>query len=220
MRLFLALLVFVLALAAGFGFQREYAVALTVRDTPLRVMEKFGNAAPPVPFSWRGTRNLMLSCHDTQTGFAIRLQPPEAQNAINAHCADTARGILKRTPTASIAHLVVAVSAIHHADTAEFNAALIRAAATAPREGWMVARRHTAANLHFDALDAAGRDVWAADTRVLLEERWGREIVAVTYVSFEARRPEIEQIVETMPNAAQRDFVARVRELTRMQQAF
>jgi hypothetical protein len=214
MRLILAGVAAVVALGAAVGFQREYAVALTMRDTPLRVMEKLSSEAPPKPASWRGIRAVMLGCHSTQSSVALQFQPTALRAAVNAHCADTARAILDRAPTASVAHLVLAMSAAHFADTDALNDQLAKAQATGAREGWLVARRHTLATQNHDALDQGGLDIWSRDTAVLLEERWGREIVAHTFVANVALRPKIEELVALLPNNDQRNFVSLVRQRT------
>lgn len=218
LRLFLTAGLVLATLGAALGFQREYTASLTVRDTPFRVMEKLAEAPPPAPASWRGIRNVMLGCLDAQTGIALRMQPASQRAAVHANCAQTAREILASAPTTSAAHLVLAIAALNTGDDG-FAGHLASAQATAPREGWLVARRHGLGAEFFATLDAPSRDIWRSDTLVLLEERWGQGVVADTFIAQEALRPVIEDLVSTLPNAAQRGFVAEVQSRTRARQA-
>jgi len=219
MRYVLASAAIIIALAAALGFQREYAASLTVRDTEFRVIEKLAEAAPTAPRSWRGIRNVMLACYDTQMSIALQFQPVDRRSAVHANCAGTANSILSSAPTTSAAHLVLAASAAYFEDSG-FSMHLAHAQATAPREGWLVARRHALGAGKYTLLDATGRALWAKDTGVLLEERWGQLVVADTFVAQTDMRQIIEALVETLPNEDQRRFVALVREKTLARQAY
>lgn len=217
MRYVLAVAAVLIAFASALGFSREYAAALTVRDTQFRVMEKLADQAPTAPGSWRGIRNVMLGCYDSQTSFALQFQPTEMRIALNGNCAKTASEILASAPSASVAHLVLAAAAVFFNDTG-FSEHLYHSQATAAREGWLIARRHDLAARNFSLLDDLGQDVWSLDTATLLKEHWGRNIVAETFVALPELRPLIEELVEQLPNADQRSFVGMVREKTAARQ--
>ncbi len=219
MRIFLGVFGVFLALAAAFGFQREYATAMTVRDTSFRVIEKLAADVPPRPISWRGIRAVMLACHEAQTDAALAFQPGAVRDSLMANCAASARMVLAGAPTTSSAQLVLAASA-RHLDQPDMMVERLRLSqVTGPREGWLAARRVNLITPHLEGVTPLGHEIWQRDVALLLEERWGRTIVAEIFARNEALRPAIEDVVALMPNDAQRDFVALVRRAIQAQNA-
>ena len=138
-------------------------------------------------------------------------------NAVVTGCETRARAILARSPTRSIAHLVVAFAAGQEGRLDEAFTALRRSVLTGPQKGWLAAER-----LSFGLTLAARKPAGDSGRTVILEAlaqdvaTLASDATLIGYVAGQfVRFPEFQDwmigLIETQPPEAQRRFLSAVK---------
>jgi hypothetical protein len=224
-RLGIAGLALALALVAGVLGLREYTAFQQLdagQDEVMVGLIQDPDSFVMVPaYSLRTQRAQMLTCMEWQSNsLHARHFPPTRQSLARA-CAARAQQILDKAPTYSAAHVALAYSHWNLGDLPAAKAALDQARATAASPGWLAARRlRLALQIGADADTPADmRDAVLAaavpDLQIASEGGQGIDNVARLYLSFPAMQDWIVTQIEQLDPDTQRQFLNRVRTLSR-----
>jgi hypothetical protein len=151
------------------------------------------------------------ACVEATNGIYGIMQASEDRTAMLTHCRSEADAIAAETPSSAYAHYVGALAAARLGDAEGFNSRILKAQITGPNEQWVAEQRVA---LVEDQFALATPEVLArheADLRLLVVSGRGVGSISRRYVREPAFRERITAIVETMPEAEQAKFVARVR---------
>lgn len=135
----------------------------------------------------------------------------ETRDGIVNNCLATADIIAEQSPTLSIAWFTGAYASILRDDVAGFNDRLQRSQLTAPNEQWIVDMRVDLAENNLAKLDTASLAAHEHDLKLMVLSAVGLRNVARRWISDEAFRGRITDILETMPQDAQQRFVINLR---------
>jgi len=149
------------------------------------------------------------SCLDIPKSLEGLLRPPVERRRLLAVCRDTARSVQAEMPTYALPYLVDAdISAVLGEP---FASALERARQLAPHVHWQVDRRVVLSRAQAAKLDNAGRAGFEQDLEELFGSTEGRRVLAMHFLRWPDMRERLTSIAESAPEAAQRDFLAKVR---------
>ncbi|MFE3838669.1 hypothetical protein [Pseudogemmobacter sonorensis] len=201
---------FLVLVAAGAGFLREYRAAVFLRGSYTETLLDMRQFDPEsAPQTARSLRELLMHCaYVIPRNAALRLNE-SLQQEVSARCAAIARAVLARSPASARARAMALIA------TPQISAGDYRLAqAAAPFEPWPLGTRLLAA----ERLAATGADLPDALTRAIGEDAanglrsiWGRELLAGIWLREESLRDVILAAAETRPPEEQRAFLQILR---------
>lgn len=180
--------------------------------------ERFSALADKVPMpglSIASERLVLDNCVRTISSLYGRLQPSDRKQAVARSCLEAADEITEANLSSSYAWYVAALSAERLGDTVGMAERLAQSQVTGPNEQWIAELRVPLAEDHLAALDSRTRANHERDLRMLVASTRGIFSIARRYVGVASFRERITAIVEAMPEAEQRRFVARVEAASR-----
>lgn len=158
------------------------------------------------------SKHLVLdTCHEALTGVYGRMQPAETRTPVLERCRSGADEIVAGAPSYAFGWYVGARAAAELGDLPGFNRRLLRSQVTGPTEQWVAELRAALVEDNYAGADDAVRVRHDDDLRLLVISARGIDSIARRYVDDPAFRERITAIVETLPEADQARFVARVR---------
>ncbi len=175
--------------------------------------ERFASLAgkPPQPgLSIASERLVLDNCVRTLSSLYARLQPAARVAEVSANCLKAADAIAQQNPSSSYAWYVGALTSELGGDTTGMNERLLQSQRTGPAEQWIAELRVPLGEDHLADLGPEARANHDRDLRMLVASRRGIASIADRYVKQDGFRERITAIVETMPEADQRRFVAQV----------
>jgi hypothetical protein len=184
----IALAAFAISIYAAFSFVGEYRagrLSLTSETTTFRTLL---DAPPRRPGSLFADQRIFLACHKALTGKVAKLQPDTALQAITDYCQNQARGALRSSPSSTLAHYTLALTAMASGQSDVANAELLASQQNGPFEGWIAKRRFKLALNLGDKLDGDGISALDGDITALLQSPKGRKFLAKYY----AARPALQ----------------------------
>lgn len=207
------------ALLAGASTSQAFGEIVPYFASGVGDRQKFdaivGGAFEPASSKW--SRDLYLGdCIDVPQSIYALAQPPAARQRMLEACNNNARKVVRSTPNASNAWLVLALTSAELKDFATMRSALAMSRRTAPYLQWLADRRSRVAETHAAELDDAARADYEADIAVLALGNTGLKVLAQRYVRNEQLRETYVRIIDSASAGAKRRFLAAVRaEMTR-----
>jgi hypothetical protein len=185
----------------------EYRSAIFYRSPADAQIQTLSDGGPTIAMisSWRARKEALTACAGIQSSFGFRLLPEASAREVQGSCRALAEEILKSAPTTGLAHLVLLLGA--H-DGATKSRQLVLAQAMAPLEAMQVKLRTQTALNAFDALSDDAVLAAHADLAFLLSTSWGRSWLSAAYLEGEKERLIIADVLATVPEDDQRDFLA------------
>lgn len=150
------------------------------------------------------------ACLDISASLAGLLRPPDERTRFLQNCRDTARDVGREMPSYALPFLVDADASAALGEP--FAAALDKSRALAPHLHWQADRRVILAREQMDRLDDAGRAAFDRDLTELFGSTEGRRVLAMHFLRWPDLRDKLTAIAETTPDAAQRDFLVKVKQ--------
>ena len=130
-------------------------------------------------------------------------------------CHEVARSVLAGTPASGLAWLVSAVAAADMGTTAEFELGYARSALVAPNEGWLVALRVRAGETYQSLIGPNLQEFEARDLAFAAGNPRYAAPIARRFVSDEAFRVRMTDVLEDMTPDKQRLFLSVVSNVLR-----
>jgi hypothetical protein len=161
------------------------------------------------------SKKLVLDeCYTASKSLYGKVQPTARRGQMLESCRAIATEITASTPSFGYGWYVMALLAAEQHDRPGLNAALARAQATAPNEGWLGELRIGLAAEHLAELDPAVREGNDRDLTMLVLSVEGVAAVARLYVERPELREHITSLVEALDDDTQRRFLRAVRQAT------
>lgn len=194
----------------------EFRVFLRAQQSPLDHFIFPDDRLSSAPWSVEGVYLALQTCDAALTSGNAQFMPQEARSALAERCLDLVQDVLDEAPSVSAAHMVAAVS---HLELRHWDAAILAALASELTGGditWMAERRlqvhaivlgeEEARLLHTDVRDAFEREVVR-----LAQNQTGVQQLSQVYRQHADLRDVIVDVIETLPEAQQGQFVATIR---------
>lgn len=183
--------------ASGVGYRQKFDAVVT-------------GAFEPASSKW--SRDLYLEdCIEVPRSIYALAQPPAARKRMLETCNKNAREVVRSTPNASNAWLVVAITSAELNDFETMRSALAMSRRTAPYLQWLADRRTRVAETYVAELDDAARADYEADIAVLALGQGGLKVLAQRYVRNEQVRETYVRIIEAASAGAKQRFLAAVK---------
>jgi len=210
-----------LATAGAWATYEESAPYLS-GETSLERAASWSAHPTPAGLSIAVRKTVMLDCLDAllaRNSLAARYLAEAERAAIAPTCLAIADDTVAAMPSFSYAWLVGARASADLGDLDGMNRRLLASRQTGPTEQWIAEARVALAEEHFEALEPSVLAGHEADLGLLAMSARGTATIALRYLSDPEFRERITAIVETVPDAQQRWFLANVRERIRQMQA-
>lgn len=163
----------------------------------------------PADSKW--SRDLYVEeCLDIPPSIYALAQPAASRKRLLETCRDNARRIVSTAPTMSNAWLVLATTSAELRDYPAMRQALAMSKQTGPNLQWLADRRSRLVEGHTDEIDDVGRADYESDIAVLGTGEVGVAVLAQRYKRSPELRDTYARILETLPPARQRAFLALV----------
>ncbi len=190
----------------GPEFRAFKAGALPQKSTAISALETRPQAA------WATSSRLaqLDDCASVQMRREAPFLPMAERRASARTCLRLARSVLRGSPTLSLAHYAVAVSALQMGDRRLFRHALITARTTGANEAWLASRRLNLGLIAFDRLPAQDLAGLEQDLAVLLSNGATTANLGQMLALYPQRRGFLLATIERQPPRLQELFLRRV----------
>nr|WP_316656233.1 hypothetical protein [uncultured Gellertiella sp.] len=158
---------------------------------------------------------VMMDCRNGLRRIAAEGFQDATKKTFIETCHAIASAIVAREPSFSLGWYIRARSEIALLDVKDFNASLVMAQMTAPREQWQAEDRAELGEDNSGWLNEEATRSHYQDLETLARSYAGSSFLATRYQSDPVFRDKIVSIVEKMPAIDQRRFLANVRKLAR-----
>lgn len=201
-----------LLLAASYGTALEAMPYVAAGGTLERRLDSLEHGFVPVGLSLASQQMVLADCAAVSRSIYGRALGTGHRVRLLATCARIAAGITAGAPTHGYGWYVGALMAAEQGDRAGLNRQLAQAYATAPTEQWLAELRVDLVETHMDQIDPALLASHDRDLALLVRSQRGVRTIANRYVRVAAFRERITRIVERLPVADQKRFLANVRQ--------
>lgn len=158
---------------------------------------------------------VLRDCLQMVTSIYGRFQSSDRRATVMENCATEAALITERAPTQSLAWFVQAVIAAESDESDTLNLTLTKSRLSGPNEQWIAEVRVELAEMHYDQLDSENRAGNERDLLMLVRSKRGVRTLARRYIQKPEFRKRVADLVETLPEKTQREFVRNVRDSAR-----
>jgi len=203
-----------LVLAGACGALCVYAATLAQREyTAYRaeavwsVAEFQGFSGPRLAVSHASHQNWLDGCLRAVTSIKGRLLYGESRTLLLENCESVAGTITNMSPKNAYAWYFLAYLALQNEDEIGFNAALLRSYEFGPTEQWIAELRVPLAERGLPLLNPQALEGHQMDLGLLVQSRRGVGSIARRYVRDPEFRARITDVVETLPQPAQHQFL-------------
>ena len=187
--------------AFGMQLQGPVQAAQALQEAPARSH----------PWSERGQSYVLKACLEAQVDRSLTLYPTSYRADLSQSCRDVAQQVVQRSPSYGLGHLALAQAFGNLGQDDAFAAALTRAQALAPFEGWMASWRVLTLMRAGPPPDAAARHLARQDVDVMRRGVRQLPLLAGYYHRFPEWRPEIAAALQDAPQQIQDRFFGMVR---------
>jgi hypothetical protein len=183
--------------ASGVGDRQKFEAIVT-------------GAFEPAASKW--SRDLYMDdCIEVPRSFFALAQPPAMRKRMLMACNTNAREVVRSTPNASNAWVVLAATSAEFQDFATMRSALAISKQTAPNLQWLADRRTWVVEAYPGELDDAGQADYESDIAVLASGKVGMAVLAQRYARNEAVRDTYIRVLDKAPPDRKRHFLSAIR---------
>ena len=217
--------ILLLVLAGAFGVLCAYAATLAQREytayragTTWSVAEFQELSGPRLALSHASNQNWLDGCLRAVTSIEGRLLYGESHTRLLENCKRVADAITTASPNNAYAWYFQAYLALQNEVENDFNDALLKSYEFGPTEQWIAELRVPLAERGLASLSALALEGHQKDLGLLVQSRRGIGSIARRYVRDPVFRARITDVVETLPQPAQQQFLRTLKaEVARFQ---
>lgn len=201
-----------LLLAAAYGTALEAMPYVATGGTLEHRLATLEQGVVPIGLSLPARQLLLEDCAAVSRSIYGRTLRADRRAELLGACARAAARITADTPTHGYGWYVGALMEVERGDRSAFNIQLERAYQTAPTEQWLAELRADLVESHLDQVEPANLDSHVRDLTLLVRSQRGVRTIANRYLRVPAFRERITRIVELLPVADQKRFLANIRQ--------
>ncbi len=217
--------ILLLVLAGAFGALSAYAATMAQREytayragTVWGVTEFQELSGVRLAQSHNANQDWLDGCLRAVTSIKGRLLYGENRARLLENCGRVADTITNASPGNAYAWYFQAYLALQKEAVADFNTALIKSYEFGPTEQWVAELRVPLAERGLSSLNTQALEGHEKDLGLLVQSRRGIGSIARRYVRDTAFRARITDVVETLPQPAQQQFLRTLKaEVARFQ---